>query len=30
MIGQGAAYPGGETVTVASPWEGLPVWFVRE
>ena len=30
LRGQGAAYSGGETVTVACPWEGLPVWFVRE
>ena len=27
---QGAVYPGGETVTVPCPWEGLPVWFVKE
>ena len=30
LRGQGAVYPGGETVTVPCPWEGLPVWFVRE
>ena len=30
LRGQGAAYPGGETVTVACPWEGLPVWFTGE
>ena len=30
LRGEGAAYPGGETVTVPCPWEGLPVWFTGE
>ena len=30
LRGQGETYPGGETVTIPCPWEGLPVWFVRE